>query len=238
MDVKYKLKRMARTALAPLLYRYPPFALAPERLYILLHYLIETKNVTGPIVEIGCHLGGTAVIANRLLKGLGVHKPYICIDTFDGFVEGQFETDVALGTPSKDGKLFSGNSKDLVAKVLRQHDCPDVELIQGDITTLSERLLPSGCSLVFIDVDLTEPTYVSLGRFWPRLSPGGVILVDDCGAQSSWKAGMGFSRFCRENELPEEYAYEMGILPRVASVEKRERRSPPVRVVKTRHETA
>jgi hypothetical protein len=221
MDVKYQLKRMARTALAPLLYRYPPFALAPERLYILMHYLIQTKDVPGAVVEIGCHLGGTAVIANRLLKGLGVRKPYLCIDTFDGFVGEQFAADVALGTPSHDLKLFSGNSKSLVAKILHHHGCDGVRLLQGDIMTLPEQALPNECSLVFVDVDLTRPTYVALERFWPRLMPGGAMLVDDCGEQSSWKAGIGFGHFCREHGLPAQYAYEMGVLLRPATEDRR-----------------
>ncbi len=121
MALRHGLKRMARSALAPLLYRYPPFALAPERLYLFLHHLILTKDVPGPIVEIGCNLGGTTVIAKRMLDRLGVKKPYICIDTFDGFVDRQFATDAALGTPIKDQDLFSGNSKELVAKILHQH---------------------------------------------------------------------------------------------------------------------
>ncbi|HET9904358.1 MAG TPA: class I SAM-dependent methyltransferase [Xanthobacteraceae bacterium] len=211
-SMKYRLKRMGRSALAPLLYRYPPFALAPERLYVLLHYLIATKDVPGPIVEVGCHLGGTAIIAKRLLKGLRVSKPYVCIDTFDGFIGDQFATDAALGTPMQNGTLFSGNSKDLVAKILRQHGCSEVTLVQGDIITLPETQLPDGCSLVLADVDLTEPTYAAISRFLPRMAPGGVILVDDCGEASSWKARIGYSRACREAGREERFLYEMGII--------------------------
>jgi len=80
----------------------------------------------------------------------------------------QFATDVALGTPTSDQNLFSGNSKALVAKILHQHRCDDVELVQGDIITVPDAALPTPCSLVLLDVDLTEPTYVALKRFWPR----------------------------------------------------------------------
>jgi hypothetical protein len=215
--MKYQLKRMGRTALAPLLYRYPPFTLAPERLYLFLHHLIETRDVPGAIVEVGCNLGGTAIIAKRLLDSLGVDKPYICIDTFDGFVDAQFTTDIALGTPSKDQTLFSGNSKDLVAKILRQHRCADVRLVEGDIMTLPDRLLPEECSVVLVDVDLTEPTYAALKRFLPRMAPGGVVLVDDCAEASSWKARVGYSRLCGDEGLPEIYLHGMGILRRPES---------------------
>jgi len=214
LDVKYGLKRLARSALVPLIYRYPPSVLAPERLYLFLHHLIQTRDVPGAVVEIGCNLGGTAAIAKRMLNRLGVEKPYICIDTFDGFVDSQFAADVSRGSPSGDQNLFSGNSKDLVARILRRHGCGDIELIQGDVTVVPDAALPEQCSVILLDVDLTEPTYVALQRFWPRLTPGGVILVDDCQENASWKAQIGYSRFCSENRLPERYMHGMGLLER------------------------
>ena len=214
MDVKFQIRRMARGLLTPILYRYPPSGLAPERLYLMLHHVIQTKDVKGPVVEIGCNLGGTTIFARRMMDRLGIRKAYICIDTFDGFVDKQFATDVALGTPSVDQRMFSGSSRKLVEKILRQHHCEDVKLIQGDITTLPDGAFPEECSLALIDVDLTEPTLASLQRLWPRLSPGGTVLVDDCAEQTSWKARLAYSRFCREVNQAEQYQYGMGILTR------------------------
>jgi len=214
MSIRYGLKRLTRNALLPLLYRYPPFVLAPERLYLFMHHLIETRDVPGAVVEIGCNLGGTAVIARRMLERLSIDKPYVCIDTFDGFVEGQFATDVELGTPVRDQHLFSGNSRELVSRIMQRHGCGDVQLVQGDVAKVPDTDLPDQCSGILADVDLTEPTYVSLQRFWPRLSPGGFILVDDCQEDGSWKARGGYSQFCREHGLPEQYRYGMGILRR------------------------
>jgi len=214
MSIRYELKRMTRTALVPLLYRYPPFVLAPERLYLFMHYLIATKEVPGAVVEIGCNLGGTAVIAKRMLDRLNANKPYFCIDTFDGFVSEQFEADAALGTPSKDQNLFSGNSKELVSKIMQRHGCGEVKLVQGYVTKVPDAALPQQCSGVLLDVDLTEPTYIALQRFWPRLASGGFILVDDCQDGGSWKARIGYSAFCRENGLEEQYMYGMGVLLR------------------------
>lgn len=217
MNVKYQLKRMARSALVPLLYRYPPFTLLPERLYLFMHHLVGTKDIPGAVVEVGCNLGGTAVIARQMLQRLKIDKHYICIDTFDGFVDEHFEQDVALGTPASDQTLFSGSSRDLVAKIMKRHRCGDIELVQGDVATMPDRLLPDKCSVVLLDVDLTEPTYVALTRFWPRMSEGGVILVDDCQEGASWKARIAYTRFCSEHGLAEQYHYGMGILTRPAA---------------------
>lgn len=212
LDVRFQLKKLARTALTPLLYRYPPFTLAPERLYLFLHHLIETRNIPGAVVEIGCNLGGTAIIARKMLNRLGMDKRYICIDTFDGFIGAQFEADAARGTPVHHRTLFSGNSRLLVGRILDHHGCDDVTLIEGDVTTLPDTTLPDMCSIVLIDVDLTEPTSVSLRRFWPRLASGGVILVDDCAEHSSWKARAAYARFCEAEGLAQDYRYGMGLL--------------------------
>lgn len=211
-NMKHKLKEMARSTLVPLLYRYPPTCLAPERMYLYMHYLIEYRDVPGDIVEIGCNLGGTAAVARNLTTRLGINKKYICYDTFDGFVEQQFSDDVGLGTPTRNRHMFSGSSQKLVAKILRRHNAADVTLIQGDITTIPDSKLPASCSVVLLDVDLAEPTYHALKRFWPRLAPGGAILVDDCPDGTDWKARIGYSRFCQEAGLPEQYRHGMGIL--------------------------
>jgi len=215
--MKQKFKEIARSSLVPLLYRYPPTCLAPERLYLYLHYLIECKDVPGDIVEIGCNLGGTAAVARNMTKRLGINKRYLCYDTFDGFVEQQFSSDVGLGTPTRNRHMFSGNSQKLVAKILRRHKAEDVTLIQGDITTIPDSKLPESCSVVLLDIDLAEPTYHALKRFWPRLAPGGVILVDDCPESTDWKARIGYSRFCQEAGLAEQYHHGMGVLTRSAT---------------------
>jgi len=211
-NMKQRLKEIARLSLVPLLYRYPPSCLAPERLYLYLHYLIEHKDVPGDIVEIGCAMGGTAAVARNMVRRLGINKKYSCYDTFDGFVEQQFTRDVGLGTPTNNRYMFSGSSQRLVAKILRRHNAADVSLIQGDITTIPDSKLPESCSVVLLDIDLAEPTYQTLKRFWPRVAPGGVILVDDCPEEHDWKARIGFSRFCQETGLPEQYRHGMGIL--------------------------
>ena len=205
-------KEVLRRLLAPLLYRYPPCSLQPERLYRWLHAVIETRETHGAVVEIGCMLGGTAAITKRMMDNLGIKKRYVCIDTFDGFVAEQFDADVTLGTPKHDKRKFSGSSPQLVTKVLNQHHCFDVELIQADITCVNEDDLPEACSLVLADVDLVEPTYAALAKFWPRISPGGMILVDDCPEATSWKARLAYARFCNERSIPERYDYGFGVL--------------------------
>ena len=151
------------------------------------------------------------------LQQLAGGCPLVLAHSGDGFVEQQFTRDVGLGTPTHNRYMFSGSSQRLVAKILRRHNAADVSLIQGDITTIPDSKLPASCSVVLLDIDLAEPTYQTLKRFWPRVAPGGVILVDDCPEEHDWKARIGFSRFCQEAGLPEQYRHGMGILVKGAT---------------------
>jgi O-methyltransferase len=206
------LKAAAKYALTPLLYRSPPSGLQPERLYLFLHHLIQCRGVEGHVVEVGCNLAGTAVLGSKMLERLGIDKRYICYDTFDGFTDEQFTRDRMSGTPRRDRHAFSANSKRLVERILRQHSASRVELVQGDIAQLPDEMLPDKVAMCLLDVDLSEPTYIALKRLHPRLSEGGVILVDDCPSASSWKARRGYERFMSEVGAPERYEYGMAIL--------------------------
>src|SRR3569833_1378281 len=146
-----------------------------------------------------------------MLRRLGMDNRLICIVTYDGFVDAQFAADTARGTPAGDRTMFSGNSRVLVGKIMDQHGCDDVTLIEGDVATLPEDDLPDTCSVVLLDVDLTEPTSAALERFWPRVAKGGVILVDDCAEHSSWKARIAYERFCDVMRIAPLYRFGMGV---------------------------
>lgn len=212
MRLGTKLKTLLKVAGVPLIYRSPPFNLAPERLATYLSALLERTHVRGDVAEVGCHLGGTAAIAGRMLARLQWPGTYICYDTFGGFVGEQFDFDVQLGTPAAHRELFMANSAKLVRKILDYHGAHDVQLVKGDITKLPERDLSASYSVVLLDIDLSEPTYLALQRFWPRLASGGIILVDDCPERNSWKARAGYTRFCDEAGIEPQYRYGMGIL--------------------------
>jgi O-methyltransferase len=212
MSLKHKLVMQMKYALAPLIFRFPPFGLQPERLATYLSGLLSRIDLPGDVAEVGCHLGGTAAIAAPMLKTQGWTGDYICYDTFGGFVDDQFDTDVRLGTPKSHKGMFSSNSERLVRRVLDYHNASHVKLIAGDITKIPEDKFSERYSVVLLDVDLSEPTYRGLQRFWPRIVPGGVIYVDDCPVGYDWKAREGYSRFCRENGIVECYQYGFGVL--------------------------
>lgn len=200
--------------LAPLLYRHPPVGLQPDRLYHWLDVLHRTQKLPGAVVEVGGNLGGTAALSNHFLTRLGAERRYVVIDTFSGFVADQFESDVALGNDPANRLAFADNSPALARWVLDHHHGQTVELVQGDITTVDDDRIPDPIAAALVDVDLAEPVRVALERMYPKLTPGGIIVVDDCPERCDWQARAGYAAFMADLGRPETYAFDMGIVVR------------------------
>lgn len=202
-----------KRALAPILYRRPFPELPPERLYLYLDALWRTRELAGAVVEIGCFQCGTAAWAVRMLQAMQVPREYVCVDTFGGFVEGQFAQDARTGTAETHRHGFSVNSRDLVRSLVRRWGVAEIKLIQGDIVSLPAEALPERIVVALVDVDLEAPTYAALEKIFLRLVDGGVILVDDCPDDPSNTfrgARVGYRRFVADHRLPEAYAFGMG----------------------------
>ena len=217
MAIRDRLIYLRRRALARWLYRSSLSQLSPERLYLWSKVLIETADVPGAVVEIGCASGGTTAHCDRLLRNIGAGKRYVAIDTFNGFLPAQFDYDAERGTPESARHGFAASSLSLVRQILRQLGAPDVELIRGDIVTMAPDALPRQISAVLVDVDLSQPVYAALWKVWPRMAPGGMVLVDDCDPANGFRARDGFQRFCDEHEQAETYQFGMGVLRRESS---------------------
>lgn len=201
----------------PILLRLRPVRpeLDPERLAILLRALATRRDDPGAILEIGCYRGGTALEANRALRLWDAERRYVCIDTFEGFVDQQFEADEEQGTPDSLRAAFDNNSAGTVRRLFKHGGYDQVEVVQGDIAQLPDSALPEQVSVCLVDVDLAEPTLSGLKRAYPRLVPGGIALVDDCGEggqEAGWRARQGYAQFCAEEGLEERYDGGFGIV--------------------------
>jgi len=55
----------------------------------------------------------------------------------------------------------------------------NVNIFKGNFADISSQIPEQKYALVSIDADLAAPTIAGLQYFWPRLLPGGVIVVHD-----------------------------------------------------------
>jgi hypothetical protein len=179
--------------------------LARGRLQEYIAAIAQRRDVEGAVLEVGCFRGATTEVACRAMRREGVRKPYVCLDTFEGFVEDQFASDLEHGTPEGFRSGFAENPHAMFDRTMR-HLGLEVESIRADICAIAPERLPSPVAVCLMDVDLAVPIREGLEKVRPRLAPGGVILVDDCDQDTDWKgARVGYRQFVRAHDLPERY---------------------------------
>ena len=132
-------------------------------------------NVPGAAAELGVYRGGFARCINFLLPG----KTLYLFDTFQGFAPEEGARERQSGTCG--AAFLEAHRNTQAEEVLRSMPHPQsVELKVGLFPQSLEGLETNFC-LVSLDADFRESTLAGLRYFWPRLSPGGYLLLHDWG---------------------------------------------------------
>jgi len=146
-----------------------------DRKYLLREIARAVKDIPGSIAECGCYEGASAFF----MAGENPDVPLHLFDSFEGLSDpvdedNAKEPDILRW---KRGDLRSTEEK--ARSVLSSFE--NVYFHRGWIPSKFDEVAREQFRLVHIDVDLYEPTRDSLEFFYPRLSPGGAIVMDDYG---------------------------------------------------------
>ena len=164
------------------------FIISPDRnvfnkLITRTDFFLKTLNVPGDIVECGVFKGTGLLVWLKLINWYSPNsiKKVIGFDFFD--------PDFTNTLSNKDDKKYmndvlnrtSKNDLSLehvfdVAKNISLFDESKFQLIAGDISITSKDFVNNNIglkiSILYMDLDLDEPTYKSLCNFWDRISIG------------------------------------------------------------------
>jgi len=168
-------------------------------------YVIDT-NVPGAILECGVFHGAQVALMQRVLLHNGVRDREIyAYDTFNGMPEPGTEDVVTQvseavdspspGTPAKTiwetmrdaegkGSTWVNASIQAVRSLLDSTGYPmeRVHLIEGMVEDTLPSHAPETIALMRLDTDFYQSTKHELVCLYPRLSPRGILMVDDYGA--------------------------------------------------------
>jgi hypothetical protein len=153
---------------------------------LLISRVQQIRTLAGDLVECGSSRAGSAAIMAETLRKLGLSKTIFACDSFRGFNRRELEAERRAGlTQAADG-AFTSTSVSYVTRKLEVLGLADiVRLIPGYFEDTLPSLDSEFC-LAFIDCDLRESVAYCARELWPRVVPGGQLLVDDYGA-SGWK---------------------------------------------------
>jgi len=141
------------------------------RLYLLLLNIARVlkDDIQGDFAELGVYRGNTASILARAARASG--RRLFLFDTFAGFDSAdQMDTD-------RPSQAFTDTTLDSVKNFIGT-DC--VEYVVGRFPdSLSRAKIADRFAVVHLDCDLYQPTAAGIDYFYPRLSPGGILIVHD-----------------------------------------------------------
>jgi O-methyltransferase len=175
------------------------YSMTPKiRIYNLLQSLkkIKHKNIPGDYVECGVWKGGNILLIKKFLENENIdNKKIYAFDTFEGMSEPD-ENDFdlsknisasALLSKNKDkaSHLWSVCSLEEVKKNLIKNlkNMNDIYFIKGKVeeTLNVKQNIPDKISLLRLDTDWYSSTKKELEVLYEKVSPGGVIIIDDYG---------------------------------------------------------
>ena len=149
---------------------------------ILLDLLSTTMEVDGDVAECGVFRGRTVLPVGLHLAQIGSDKALLAFDSFEGFGP-SVATDQAMGGARNEDKRlggFGGSSlSKLEARVGRWGLDSTITLIKGYFQDTLSAYGDHRFAFVHLDCDLYESYKTCLEFFYPRLSPGAVVLLDE-----------------------------------------------------------
>lgn len=172
----------------------------------------KVKHIPGDIVECG------------VFKGTGIFtflklKRYLCPNTLKRVVGFDFYNSQALVSSlkgvDKEGMqtLFEGRNyehKDGFHKEMETFisscgfEDHEFELVQGNIAETAPAYVENNpgfrISLLYLDLDLGDPTYDTLCALWDNVATGGIVVFDEY-AHPKWSESDGADRFFARKDV-------------------------------------
>jgi len=152
----------------------PHTVVSLQRCWTLWQGLSQAIHVEGDVMEAGVFQGGTARLLRRVL-GEQHEKQLYLFDSFEGMKR------VSDKDRHTEGD-FADTSVEAVRKIVGGSD--SVHLFKGWIPNTFAGLSDARFCFAHIDLDLYQGVRDSLDFLYPRLSHGGVIVLDDYGFAS------------------------------------------------------
>jgi hypothetical protein len=154
---------------------------------------VETQRIAGAVVECGVWKGGSMMAAALALLQLeSTTRSLYLFDTFHGMtpprpvdrdLDGRLAEDwMREQSPAAD-RIRARCSLDEVRRTMFRTGYPwkRIIFVPGRVEEMLPAEAPGRIALLRLDTDWYESTYRELEHLWPRLVPGGVLIVDDYG---------------------------------------------------------
>lgn len=152
------------------------------RVHVALWAARRALELPGDFVECGVNAGFISSAIMQRLKWQQVAKTFVLIDTFGGPVLSQFSNaEIERGQKKvvEDALARGAYATDLERVRANFAEWPNVRIIQGVVPEVLRQVALDQVAFLHLDMNCAYPDRAAFEHFWEKLSPGGVVLLDD-----------------------------------------------------------
>lgn len=170
-----------------------------DALMRVVDYVVSSP-IVGDFVECGVWRGGSTMAAAIRFLELGDVRQLWLYDTFEGMPEPDKRDVNRFGTAGRDifdrhrrkGESWLDVGIDEVESNIQTTGYPNgaARLVKGLVEDTIPAEAPEAISILRLDTDLYSSTAHELEHLVPRISPGGVLIIDDYGSWAGARAAV------------------------------------------------
>lgn len=212
----HDLDRLERRILIEICYLLAQTGGSIAQLSRAVRYIIDA-GIAGDFVECGVYKGGSIICMIRTLQHLGVADRHFWLyDTFEGMPKPDTIDVHYAQTAEEDGGLKSWERnkfddergsgwcycpiEEVQKTVFRtQYPRDNIKFVKGLVEKTIPDQIPERIALMRLDTDFYSSTKHELMHLYPRLSKGGVLIIDDYGAYQGSR--IATDEYFRENNI-------------------------------------
>jgi hypothetical protein len=166
---------------------------------------IIANNIAGDFIETGVWRGGATILMRAILKEMQIENRKVWLaDSFQGLPKPNLESYPADKASILHQIKILTVSRAEVERNFKRFDLLDAQVVflEGWFKDTLPNITETQFSLLRLDGDLYESTYLALKHLYPKLNIGGYVIVDDYNAFPYCKAAVDTYR--NENQISEE----------------------------------
>jgi len=152
------------------------------RVHVALWAASTASRVSGDFVECGVNAGVVSSAIMQWLDWRNSGKQFYLIDTFSGPVFSQYsrqEIDRGRDAAAKSALAAGAYVTDLERVRANFAEWPNAVVVQGTVPDALATLSLDAVAFLHLDMNCALPEKAALEFFWSRISPGGIVLLDD-----------------------------------------------------------
>lgn len=176
-----------------------------------VQYIVRNQ-IPGDIVECGVWKGGSMMAVARTLMETGDESRHLYLfDTYEGMpspsdrdisAQGESAADMLRNEDKEDSEsVWCVATLDEVRRVIGGvgYACAKVHYVKGRVEETLPKMAPERIALLRLDTDWYESTRHEMEQLFPKLSSGGVLIIDDYG---HWRgARQAIDEYIKKNKL-------------------------------------